>query len=107
MKIIVSQKEARMIEDVLVLLPTAMTNGFKNDIKPVKLENGDWELNIAPEYISASADFFTSSAFNFGAILMAAKAFGEKCERISKVLNYEKDLEDKHNAEQTENAHAA
>lgn len=107
MKIIVSKNEARTIEDVLVLLPAAMTNGFKNDIKPVKLENGDWELNIAPEYISAAADFFTSSAFNFGAMLMAAKSFADKCKQIANIVDYEKDLEKKHAAEQTENAHVA
>lgn len=106
MKIIVSKKEAMMIEDVLVLLPAAMTKGFKQDIKPVKLDNGDWKLNIAPEYISAAADFFTSAAFNFGATLMAAKAFGDKCKQITNVLDYEKDLEAKHNAEQTENVAA-
>lgn len=106
MKVIVSKNEARTIEDVLVLLPAAMTNGFKQDIKPVKLNNGDWELNIASEYISAAADFFTSTAFNFGAALMAAKAFGDKCKQIANVLDYEKDLEQKHAAEQTENVAA-
>lgn len=98
MKIIVTREEAMMLEDFAALLPAKVAADMGKDIKPIKTENG-YEINIAKEYIEAATDLASSSFFNFGAIMMAIKAFGDKCDRIAKTLAFEKDLEDKHNQE--------
>lgn len=98
MKIIVTREEAYMLEDFAALLPGKVAADMGKDIKPIKTENG-YEINIAKEYIEAATDLASSSFFNFGAIMMAIKAFGDKCDRIAKTLAFEKDLEDKHKVE--------
>ena len=98
MKIIITREEAMMLEDFAALLPGKVAADMGKDIKPIKTENG-YEINIAKEYIEAATDLASSSFFNFGAIMMAIKAFGDKCDRIAKTLAFEKDLEDKHKVE--------
>ena len=98
MKIIVTREEAHMLEDFAALLPGKIAEDMAKDIKPIKTENG-YEINIAKEYIEAASDLASSSFFNFGALMMAIKAFGDKCDRIAKTLAFEKDLEEKHKVE--------